>query len=116
MHYSLAVKYKFPKGRIRPTIAGGGIASHMLSNDVRYIREHNDEGVVYTYETNTLPLAIMHWGGMVQAGLDFEISDRWTCFTQFRYQIGTGTEFDVDRGEILASRLSSVLVLVGIYF
>lgn len=116
MNFSLAFKYKFLKGNVRPTIAGGALASYMLSGDVRYIHEQDSDGVVYTYSLNSIPLAVMHWGGMVQAGLDFDISEGWTCFTQFRYQVGRGSNYIDDRGEMLVSRLSSVSVLIGIYF
>ena len=125
MHYILAFKYKFPKGRVRPTIAAGGLASHMIKNEIRYIQESQSEGVVYAYETNSLPMAIMHWGGMLQAGLDFELSDDWTCFAQFRYQVGRGSNYEnqfdqpdqgIDKPELLVSNLSSFSILIGIYF
>lgn len=88
---TLAVKYTFPKGTIRPTIAVGGYADIFVGNkqEVITVKQHQDS--TYTFKSDETPLTPLVFGGFAQVGLNYELTER-TFFTNLRICYSTNQD------------------------
>lgn len=80
---ALAVKYSFPTGKIRPTIAIGGYADIFAINkqEVITVKQHPD--TLYTFTSAETPITSLVFGGFTQLGFNYDLKER-TFFTNFK--------------------------------
>ena len=79
-----ALKYTFPKGKIRPTFALGLLSNFFISKDLRVIREIEYKNTVVTSEITDIQVASNFIGGFVQLGCNYQILDKHNAFTNLR--------------------------------
>lgn len=85
----ISVKYTFPTGKIKPTVAIGGFADIFagINQKVVTVKQHTD--TVYTFESyEETPLTNAVFGGFVQLGCNYEL-DEHTFFTNLRLSYST---------------------------
>ncbi|MEN8156214.1 MAG: outer membrane beta-barrel protein [Bacteroidota bacterium] len=109
---SLALKYTFPKGGFRPTIAAGGQSAFYFNQESGYTKTVDDNGTVTIEEEDYMPVATPQWGAMVQLGLDYHLLKNIVFFTNFRYQYSKGIDFDFQA----TTAIHSLSLVLGTYF
>jgi len=106
---TISVKYTFPTGKIKPTVAIGGFADIFagINQKVVTVKQHPD--TVYTFESyDETPLTPAVFGGFVQLGCNYEIPNH-TLFTNLKFCYSTNQ----DQG--IKTIIQSVSFSVGIY-
>lgn len=105
---TISVKYTFPTGKFRPTVAVGGFADIFVENDQKVVTVIQDQDDVYTYESYETPLTSAVFGGFVQLGCNYEIPNH-TLFTNLKFCYSTNQ----DQG--IKTIIQSVSFSVGIF-
>jgi len=105
---TISVKYTFPTGKVKPTVAVGGFADIFagINQKVVTVKQHPD--TVYTFESYETPLTPAVFGGFVQLGCNYEIPNH-TLFTNLKFCYSTNQ----DQG--IKTIIQSVSFSVGIY-
>jgi len=105
LRFMLAIKYKYPKGKIRPTLVVGPQFNYFLNSTVFYTLETPFN----TNESEDTPLTNMTIGAFVAAGVDFKISEKHTAFCNLKILRTSGWQEEVTT--ILSGSLN-----IGVYF
>jgi len=106
---TISVKYTFPTGKVKPTVAVGGFADIFagINQKVVTVKQHPD--TVYTFESyEETPLTPAVFGGFVQLGCNYEIPNH-TLFTNLKFCYSTNQ----DQG--IKTIIQSVSFSVGIF-
>lgn len=88
---TLSVKYTFPTGKIRPTLAVGAYADIFAVNDQKVVTVKQHQDTVYTYESYKTPLTQAVFGGFAQLGCNYELAEH-TFFTNLRFCYSTNQD------------------------
>lgn len=105
---TISVKYTFPTGKFRPTLAVGGYAEIFVGNDQKIVTEKQHQDTVYTYESYETPLTPAVFGGFAQLGCNYEITEH-TFFTNLRFCYSTNQ----DKG--INNIITSINLNVGMF-
>ena len=100
---TLAIKYTFPTGKIKPTIALGGYADFFSGINEKVVSARQYPDTTITHTTTETPLAHGVFGGFLQLGLNYDIAER-TFFTNIR----------VSHAEKLENGVSSIIQSVNL--
>lgn len=106
---TISVKYTFPTGKVKPTVAVGGFADIFagINQKVVTVKQHPD--TVYTFESyDETPLTSAVFGGFVQLGCNYEIPNH-TLFTNLKFCYSSNQ----DQG--IKTIIQSVSFSVGIF-
>lgn len=71
---SFGLRYTYPKGKLRPTIATGTLLDINLATDTQLIVETEKSDKVDTQESNNSPFTTSSFGWYVRMGCDFNLS------------------------------------------
>lgn len=88
---TLSVKYTFPTGKIRPTLAVGAYADIFAGNDQKVVTVKQHQDTVYTYDSYETPLTQAVFGGFAQLGCNYELAEH-TFFTNLRLSYSTNQD------------------------
>ncbi len=88
---TISVKYTFPTGKVRPTMAIGIYADIFAGNDQKVVTVKQHPDTVYTYESYETPLTNAVFGGFAQLGLNYELENH-TFFTNLRLCYSTNQD------------------------
>jgi hypothetical protein len=88
---TLSVKYTFPTGKIRPTVAIGTYADIFAGNDQKIVTVKQHQDTVYTYDSYETPLTQAVFGGFAQLGCNYELAEH-TFFTNLRLSYSTNQD------------------------
>lgn len=105
---TISVKYIFPTGKVKPTVAVGAYADIFAGINEKIVTEKQHQDTVYTYESYETPITPMVFGGFLQLGCNYELSER-TFFTNLRLCYSTNQ----DQG--IKSIMQTVNLNVGMY-
>jgi hypothetical protein len=105
---TLSAKYTFPTGKVKPTVAVGAYADIFAGINEKIVTEKQHQDTVYTYESYETPITPMVFGGFLQFGCNYELSER-TFFTNLRLCYSTNQ----DQG--IKSIIQSVNLNIGMY-
>jgi hypothetical protein len=105
---TISVKYTFPTGKFRPTVAVGGYADIFVGNNQIVETEKQHPDTVYTYESYETPLTPLVFGGFAQLGCNYELAEH-TFFTNVRFCYSTNQ----DQG--IKNIITSVNLNVGMF-
>jgi len=106
---TISVKYTFPTGKVKPTVAVGGFADIFagINQKVVTVKQHPD--TAYTFESyDETPLTSAVFGGFVQLGCNYEIPNH-TLFTNLKFCYSSNQ----DQG--IKTIIQSVSFSVGIF-
>jgi hypothetical protein len=106
---SLAVKYTFPTGKIKPTISAGVFTELFVSTDPKIVTVKMHPDTVYTFESHDTALAPYVSGGFVQLGCNFSMLNNHTAFANLRLC------HSAKRDHGIRTQIQSVNVNVGMY-
>jgi len=87
---SAGIKYTYPKGKLRPTLAVGVSLLKCLNTNERVIQEVVGYSTVTTNEYNAFPFSSTLYGGFAQIGFDYLFSKKLRGFTNLQYFYNTG--------------------------
>jgi len=115
---ALLLKYIYPKGKLRPTAAFGGILSTFLKKDIRLIEEKTQLGVVIsTLESSPAPVAKSFLGAIFQIGCDLETKSKRSFFTNISYNYTRGSGYKTVAAAAKQNTLiQSIDLSLGMYF
>lgn len=105
---AISAKYTFPTGKIKPNVAVGAYADIFAGINEKIVTEKQHQDTVYTYESYETPITPMVFGGFLQLGCNYELSER-TFFTNLRLCYSTNQ----DQG--IKSIIQSVNLNVGMF-
>lgn len=105
---TISVKYTFPTGKLRPTVAVGGFADIFVGNNQKVVTEKQHQDTVYTYESYETPLTPLVFGGFAQLGCNYELEEH-TFFTNLRFCYSTNQ----DQG--IKNIITSINLNVGMF-
>lgn len=81
---TIGLKYKYPKGKIRPTIAAG-MAFGRLSGKVSYSSTEYVFENSSTFYLNRVNMPTYIFGSFIQIGSDIHVSEKRTLYSNIRY-------------------------------
>ena len=105
---TISAKYTFPTGNVKPTVGVGVYADIFAGINEKIVTEKQHQDTVYTYESYETPITPMVFGGFLQFGCNYELSER-TFFTNLRLCYSTKQ----DQG--IKSIIRSVNLNIGMY-
>jgi hypothetical protein len=105
---TLSAKYTFPTGKVKPTVAVGVYADIFAGINEKIVTEKQHQDTVYTYESYETPITPMVFGGFLQFGCNYELSDR-TFFTNLRLCYST------NQNQGIKSIIQSVNLNLGMF-
>jgi hypothetical protein len=82
---SLAVKYKFPKGKFRPSVAVGVATDYLLKPEFKAIVNNVPGDPSQEHELNYVNLTNQLWGSMLQLGCDYHFLKKSELFFNIKY-------------------------------
>lgn len=114
LYPSIAVKYNYPKGKIRPTLAVGVAHNRLLNPEMNAI-VHNEPGQPANEMTlNTINLTSALWGGFVQLGCNYHFIKKTEMFSNLRYSRCIGGT--IGNNVYVITTLSTINFSLGFYF
>jgi hypothetical protein len=102
---ALAIKYTFPTGTIRPTIAFGGYADIFAINKQEMITVKQHPDTTYTYTSAETPITSLVFGGFTQMGFNYDLQSR-TFFTNFKVCYSINSEHGATKSIIRSMNLN----------
>jgi hypothetical protein len=113
LQMGLSIKYEYPKGRIRPTLAGGAAAAYLPNSSIKeIIYNYSYKGYVTPNKIEAdFPIKLMLGFG-ITPGLHYYLSKKQIIFVQAQYQRYYKRKFLNYSSNVI----SSFGLSVGIYF
>lgn len=88
---TLAVKYTFPTGKIKPTFTVGGYADIFAANKQKVVAVRQHPDTAYTHTSTETPITQAVFGGFAQLGCNYELS-KHIFFTNLRFCYSTNQD------------------------
>ena len=110
LNSGVGFKYTYPKGKVRPTLAFGGLASYLFWSNTGAVAESVLDNTVRTNTTQDLPLTHLLLGLMTELGADMHVRPNFILFAKLRLQRSYG----IDNQS--STQLQSISALIGFYF
>ncbi len=116
---SLALKYTFPeKGKFTPTLAGGLAFNPFINLSTQTFKENEGSYLINTTKLeDEFPLAQYTFGPFVQLGIDYQLTDKYTMFTNLKYSY-TFNWHNKEResnNEMFNTKLNTLNLVLGVY-
>ncbi len=115
---SIAVKYKFPKGKVKPTLALGIFSNHIISKSQQILLDYIYSERIDTYEMDYKPITNSLIGSFFAVGCNYEINSKHEYFASLKYDYSTSAK-NIDstaKLDNLKTQISSFDLSTGIYF
>lgn len=111
---SVGIKYNFPKGKIRPTIAAGGFGAYLLNTNTKTIVTVNN---VETVKENDVYVPLIHsyYGLYIQLGCNYHIFKNREAFTNLKIMHGAGIYDSVQENMNIKNTFNSIYLNIGFY-
>ena len=107
---SVAFKYRFTTGKVRPSLAIGGTLYKFFNPELRMVRLVRNNSGIISYELNEVPLSLFLMGGFFQIGCDYLISDKHILFSNFQYHYVSGMNWKTQ------TIIQCLSISIGYYF
>jgi len=89
---SFALKYTYPKGKIKPSVAVGFMLNYFLDNETYYVQNKTYGSTTFTSDMSGFLVGTNKAGAMVQLGCNYRIFKNREIFTNFSYTRCSGSE------------------------
>lgn len=109
LNSSASLKYTFPRGKVKPTLAVGFAFDFVLNKDTKVVQEEKYYNSVYTYETYDVPVSSNLYGPCLKLGCDYTFCNH-TFFAALAFSYLTNSKNDVQ------TTVQSIYLSMGMYF
>lgn len=110
---SLAIRYNFPKGKIRPSLAVGVVADFLLDIDIHAVVNSNPGNPPHETRLDNINMKSKLFGGVIQLGCNYHIFKNREMFSNLKYSYCVGT--DVSGNMPINTIINSLNLNVGVY-
>lgn len=107
---SASIKYTFPRGNFRPTLALGFASDFVMNKDEKVIQESKLSSTVLTYETYTSPIASELYGACIKLGCNYLLPRNHSIFAAMAFKYLTKNENETQ------TIIQSISLNFGLYF
>jgi hypothetical protein len=91
-----ALKYTYPKGKIRPVASLGGSMYYSINSKNKIILEQKSISYINTYEYNDITIPDILFGGFGQIGVNYYLNENKIMFFTITYDYNYGTNLETN--------------------
>lgn len=110
---SLGVKYNFPKGKVRPSLAVGVASNSLLNTDIKAVVSNDPSNPDQEHNLDDINMTSSLYGAFVQLGCNYHLLKNFEMFSYIKYSRCAGSTQSVDG--TIKTMINSMNFSLGFY-